>query len=94
MASKDMLHDILDIEASQAKGVAPIAKRLLEDSELDWVSGADISYTESGSHTYAMGGGTGSYTQSGGSFTQDGSGSFTQSGGTATMHEPRNVPEG
>lgn len=85
-SSKPNLREVLDAAAANAGDLTPVAKRLLEDSELDWVSGATISYAESGSHAYSMGGGNGSYTQSGGSFTQDGGGSFTQSSGVAEMH--------
>lgn len=84
------LEHILDAGNSSGSP-SDLALRLLDESEIDWVSGGDISYSRSGTVVYAMGGGSGHYSQSGGSFTQSGNGSFSQDSGVAEM---KMEPEG
>lgn len=92
VSTKRTLQRALNEEAGHCKGVSPLAIRLLSDNELDWVSGAEISYAQSGtSGSYNTGTGNGSFNQSGGTFNQSGDGSFAQDSGTASMHPPKAV---
>ncbi|MDQ0466225.1 hypothetical protein QO010_004018 [Caulobacter ginsengisoli] len=68
--AKTELRKSLEIEAAEGSEPSSIVMRLLESSELSYVSG--------GSHIQSGGG---SFTQNAGTHTQTGTGSFTQNAG-------------
>ncbi|HEX8223395.1 MAG TPA: hypothetical protein VF605_06235 [Allosphingosinicella sp.] len=82
---KEELSRVLVDEAARAKGVSPLAARLLGDDELDWISGAGTHGQTGGS--YSMQSGNSSYTQTGGSFAQGSTGSYYQGFGDVTQDQ-------
>jgi hypothetical protein len=89
VSTKNALRRALAAEAGRAEGVSPLAVRLLSENELDWVGGAMDHVMSGGS--YGMGGGDGSYKQTGGSFNQNGDGLYTQASGSYIQSTPREM---
>lgn len=77
------LRKALEAEAAQGQEASSIVLRLLDPSELAYVSGG--SHTQIGSGSFSQNSGTahgqngsGNFNQSGGSYTQTGSGSYSK----------------